>query len=591
MAQIERNRTGSSRRPRRRPAKKNTAPNRTVLIVSICAAVLVLLVGAIVGMIVLLNKDKDNEKILYNVTAGGVNLGGMTKEEAKNALHLATDGTFSQKDMVIKLPDATIVLSPDETMAKLNVDAVVEEAYAYGRTGTEEEREAAKQSAATTIHTIALLPYLNLDLPYIQTSIREFCNSYSSIMTQPKVSLSGDRPTYNPAKPNQKVTHQTLTITMGTPNYILNADTLYNRVLDAYSLNELELNYQAPTLTEPQKLSAESIFAQHCLWPEDAVMDDITFEVTPEVYGYGFDVEQLQSQIDAAEYGQVIELKLKFLMPRITAKDLTKDLFLDMIASSSTQSNMGSAWNNNLELSCEAINNYVVKAGERFSFNLVLGRPSADKGYQKAPGYRSGKDAQIMGSGISQTASTLYYCLLKANLKIEERHCSGFAPSYADLGLDACIDWGIKDLSFVNNTKSPIRIVATAEGGKVTIQLFGIDELNYDVQLKTETTAQHSPRKIYQIMDRNNKLEFADGHLLQSGITGYDVDTYMLKYDKQTGALISNTKISTSNYASRDQILVKLAPETPVTSDPTTDSTTDSSVDPSTSSDPDTPDA
>ena len=432
MAQNQQNRTGDRRRtPRkRRPAQKQSGINRTWLVIGLCAVVLVaLIIGIVLGVTALLNRNKDDGKILYNVTAGGVNLGGMTKEEAKNALHLATDNTFSQKDMVIKLPDATIVLSPKDTMAKLNVDAVVEQAYAYGRTGTEEEQAAIRQNAATSIHTIALLPYLNLNLPRIQTSIRDFCNSYSSVMTQPKVELSGSRPTFDPENPNKRVTHQTLTITMGTPNYILNADSLYNRVLDAYSLNELELNYQAPALTEPQKPNAENIFAQHCQWPEDAIIDDITFEVTPEVYGYGFDIEALQKLIDTAEYGQVIEISLKFLMPRITATDLTKDLFLDMIASNTTQSSMGAAWNNNLKLSCEAINNYVVKSGERFSFNLVLGRPSADKGYKKAPGYRSGKDAQIMGSGISQTASTLYYCLLKADLKIEERHANGFAPS------------------------------------------------------------------------------------------------------------------------------------------------------------------
>lgn len=587
MAPNERTNASSRSTARRRPAKKHPATNRTALIIGICAVVsVVLLVGIIFGIVALVNRNKDDGRILENVCAGGVNLGGMTVEEAKNALHLATDSTFSAVDMVIQLPDAEIRLAPDKTGAKLNIDAVVAEAYAYGRTGTAEEQAAIRQSAATTTRTIALLPYLNLRLPYIQSAIRDFCNSYSSVMTQPTVELIGSRPVYippedpkdpdqptQPTKPPKPVVHQKLKVTMGTPNYILNPDTLYNRVLDAYSLNEMTLKYQAPTLTEPQKPNAESIFQQHCLWPEDAVLDEVTFAVTPEVYGYGFDAEALQRLIDAADYGQVIEITLNFIMPEVTAKDLTKDLFLDMLSSNITTSNMGDAWNKNLQLSCAAINNYVIKSGEEFSFNMILGRPSTDKGYQKAPGYRNGKDAMVVGSGISQTASTLYYCLLKADLEIVERHASTYTPVYADLGLDAYVNWGAQDLRFRNNTASPIRIIASAEGGTVTIQLFGVDERDYDVQLTTQTVATHTNRVIYQKMDKNNILGYTDGYVLQTGITGCDVQANMVKYDKVTGAMLSDVQISLSQYTTRDQIVIKLvqdAPTTPPTTPPTT---------------------
>ena len=576
MAQNQPKGTNNPNR-RKRPAKKQALQNRTGLIIGVCVVVSVLLiVGIVCGIVALVNRNRDDGRILNNVYAAGVNLGGMTVDEAKSALHLATDNTFSVMDMVVQLPDAEIRLAPAQTGARLDVDAVVAEAYAYGRTGSEDERAAVRQAANTNIRTIALLPYLNLNLNHINTAIREFCDSYSSVMTQPKAELVGKRPVYElpdpnlpdlevPAEPKPPVVHQTLKVTMGTPNYILHAESLYNRVLDAYSLNELTFKYQAPTLTEPQKPSAADIFAQHCVWPVDASLDEVTYEVTPEVYGYGFDIDKLQALIDKAEYGEVIELKLDFIMPQVTAMDLTKDLFLDMIASNITFSDMGDAWNNNLKVSCDAINGIVVKAGEEFSFNNLMGRPSADKGYMRAPGYRNNKDASVMGSGVSQTASTLYYCLLMADLEILERHASVYAPTYADFGLDAFINWGAQDLRFRNNTSSPIRIFATAEGGTVTIQLFGVDEKTYDVQLTTQTTAQYTPNTIYQLMDKNNILGYADGHILQSGITGYDVQASMVKYDKITGALISTTQISTSKYAARDQIVVKFGQSIPIT--------------------------
>lgn len=574
-------------------ARKKAAQNRKIAIISICGIILVLLIGLIIGMIIYSNRNTDDGKILDNVCAGGVNLGGMTVEEAKNALHLATDNTFSAKDMVVKLPDTSFTLSPADTGAKLDVDAVVEAAYNYGRTGTEAENKQAQNNAATTIHTIALLPYLDLDLRYIQSTIEDFCNSYSSTMTQPTVLVRGDRPAYDPEYPDLPAVHQTMLITMGTPDYKLAADDLYDCVLDSYSLNELTVSYQAPTLTDPDIPSAEALFNEHCLAPVDAVIDDVTFEVTPEIYGYGFDIEAVQKLIDEAEYGETIEITLDFIMPDITAKMLTEDLFLDLLATFTCDNPSGNTAgrNTNLLLSCEAISGFVLKAGEEFSFNQVVGRLTAEKGYQKAPGFRSGVETDILGAGVSQTASALYYCALMSDLEILERHNNGYAVDYIGLGLDACVNWGSQDLRFRNNTSSPIRIVAMADGSKVTINIFGIDEREYDLELRTEIIAQHDPETVYQVMDKNNVMGYEDGRVLISGITGYDVKVYMDKLHKQTGVLTSSDLVNSSNYSKRDQKVVQIESDEPISdptdpSDPITPSVPADAADPSASSDP-----
>ena len=583
----------SPKRPTARQiaARKKAQQNRMIAIISLCALILVLLIGLIIGFIVSSKKPADDGKILNNVCAGGVNLGGMTVEDAKNALHLATDNTFTVKDMVIKLPDGSFTISPEGSGARLNVDAVVQAAYNYGRTGTEAEQLKAQQNAATTIHTIALLPYLDLDLRYIQNAVEEFCVSYSSVMTQPSVLLRGERPAFDPEYPDLPVTHQTLVITMGTPDYALDPGDLYDHVLDAYSLNELTVTYQAPALTEPQRPDAEALFNEYCLAPEDAFIDDVTFEVTPEVYGYGFDITAVQKRIDNAAYGQTIEIPMGFLMPDITAKMLTEDLFLDVLASFICTNPSGNTdgRNTNLQLSCEAINGLVLKAGEEFSFNQIVGRPTAEKGYKKAPGYRSGVETDLLGAGISQTASALYYCALMSDLEILERHSHGYAENYIGLGLDASIDWGSQNLRFRNNTSAPIRITATAEGGTVTIHIFGIDEKDYDISLRTETIAQHDPVTVFQDMDKNNVMGYKDGHVLVTGITGYDVEVYMDKLHKQTGTLVSSTLVNSSKYSKRDQKVVRIEPETPVVPDPTLPSDPSEPTDPIDPSIPSTP--
>ena len=44
--------------------KKQPASKRTVVIVSICCAVTVLLIGLIIGMVIYLNRDKQDDRIL-----------------------------------------------------------------------------------------------------------------------------------------------------------------------------------------------------------------------------------------------------------------------------------------------------------------------------------------------------------------------------------------------------------------------------------------------------------------------------------------------------------------------------------------------
>lgn len=568
-------RQASGGTPARRPSarqiaeRKKAARNRKIAIISICSVILVVLIGLIIGMIVYANRDTDDGKILDNVVAGGVNLGGMTVEEAKNALHLATDNTFPRKDLVVKLPDATINFSPAETGAKLDVDAVVEAAYNYGRTGSDAENKKAQQNASTTIHTIALLPYLDLDLRYIQQTINDFCTSYSSTMTQPSVVLRGERPAFDPEYPDLPVLHQTMVITLGTPDYKLDAGKLYDRVLDAYSLNEMEVSYQAPTQTEPQKLTAQELFAEYCLAAEDAILDDVTFEVTPEVYGYGFDIEAIQKRIDKAQYGETIEITLGFIEPDITAKDLTENLFQDLLATyTCTMPNATDGWINNLLLACEAISGTVIKEDEEFSFNQIVGRLTASKGYQKAPGYRSGVETDILGAGVEQVASALYYCVLMSDLEVLERHNNGYVVEYTDLGLDACISWGSQDLRFRNDTKAPIRIVAIAEAGSVTINVFGTDNRQYDIKLETEILKQHDPDTIYQVMDKDNVMGYEDGKVLISGITGYDVAVHKIKLHKQTGNQVSKDLVNTSNYNKRDQKEVQIESDPVETPDP-----------------------
>lgn len=534
------------------------ARNKRIMILTVSLCLLLILVaGAVTGAYLLLQNQEVDDKILDNVIVGGVNIGGMTKEDAINAITLSIEPKLTGQSLIVRLDNDTLELSPELTGIVLDVEELVDAAFEYGRTGTKLEQSLAKAQAQTKTHTIALLPYLRLNLSKIRSTVEDFCSGYSVEMVDPVVSIDGQRPSYVVGGDNSYAVHQTLTITMGTPESYLDPNDLYYAILDAYSLFQMEVDYAVPVLVEPEKPDAQDIFDAYCVSPVDAILDPKTFEVTPEVYGYGFNVYMLQRQIERADYGETLQITLDFLLPDITAEGLAGGLFQDLLVSyTATSTNTTANRNKNLATSCAAINGLVIKAGETFDLNDVLGPRTAERGYVSAPTY-TGSTSNIVGGGINQTASALYYCALRAGLQIDEHAFHRYAMTYTPMGTDAAMS-NTENLVFTNTTSAPIRILAEAIGGNVKITFMGTEDKEYLLDIESTVVSQTEPTTVYQSMQKDNVYGYKDGNVIQTGLTGYVVETYLCKYDRVTGELVSRELLHTVSYEKRDIIIIKI---------------------------------
>lgn len=526
-----------------------------LLTVSLCLC-LVLVVGIATGLFLLLRNPSDDGKILDNVIIGGIAVGGMTQEDAENAVRLSIEPVLTQQTMLVRLENETLELTPELTGIKLDVEELVEAALQYGRTGTRLEQNWVRAQAKTKTYTIALLPYLHLDLNRIRSVVEEFCAGYNIEMVAPTVTIEGERPTYNP-NGNAAAVHQTLTIVMGSPESILDPNDLYYEILDGYSLMTMEIVYNMPVLVEPEVPSAQEIFDTYCLSPIDATIDGKTFEITKETYGYGFNVYSLQRLIDRAGYGETIEVTLEFLRPDITASDLSANLFQDRLSYyTATATETDPNRNQNLAAACEALNGYVVKAGEKLNLNAALGPRTTERGYCSAPIY-PGSTVSIIGGGVDQIASALYYCALRSGMQIDAHAHHRYAVTYTPMGIDAAMGSG-ENLVFTNTTSAPIRILAQASGNSVKITIMGTDTQKYLLDIESSIVTQTEPVIVYQPMQEDNVYGYKDGDVIQTGLTGYEVVTYLCKYDRRTGALVSREVLSTVIYESRDTVIVKI---------------------------------
>ena len=93
------------------------------------------------------------------------------------------------------------------------------------------------------------------------------------------------------------------------------------------------------------------------------------------------------------------------------------------IASFSTNLKGDSARLNNINITCNTINGTVIKNGDSFSFNSIVGQPTAEKGYQEADVFVNQKTEKGYGGGNCQVSTTIYNAALKVEgIEVTERH-------------------------------------------------------------------------------------------------------------------------------------------------------------------------
>lgn len=548
--------------------------NKKYILCGLFAAALILIISVVAIFRASMADPYDN-KILSNVTIGGLDVGGMTKAEATALLQDASARTYEAEDMVIDLAGTQLLLTPRDTGAAIDAKAAVEEAYAYGRTGTQEERDLAYEASRWQTYAIDLLPYLLLDDDHILDTLTSYGEDSGSTFVQTTYGLEGTEPALDYENFDEKAPTQTLVITLGTPGIGFDVQEVYDQVLEAYETGIFLVTVaDVEEVGEPDPVDLEVIYKEFYIEPVDASVDPQTYETIPGSYGYGFDMEQAQKLVDQAEYGDEIRIPMEYIEPELLDADM---FFRDVLGSYETRYSSNNDRTTNLKLACEAINGLVLNPGEEFSFLGQTGEPTTRKGYKTVIVNNGLKDEEIVGGGICQVASTLYCSALIADMEITSRTNHAFLPSYADFGLDADIAWNAKDLCFRNTSDFPIRIEAKVSGGYVKIHILGTDDRDYSVELDTTITDTYEPETEYQDYAYDNREGYEDGEVLQDGITGYHVKTYKVRYDKDTGKQLGKDFVADSQYKKVNKIVARVEEEpveTTVEIEPETQPTT-----------------
>ena len=510
------------------------APNSTLKItLIILAALLVILLAAATSIYAFNSSKLGYDKIYEGVYIGKEDLSNLTIEEASKKI---SDSIKIDKTRTITLSCEGVLVELPLSETDIEIDALksAELAMGEGREGTRKERlERINKIRKEKVYLDAVFNHKN---DVVIAKINELANQVDIPERELTIELEGEELVITKGKAGKRIIEK-------------KAKKQIERAMTDASVSVVELEKEEVIPPEP---TLDYLKKQVCCEAEDATykVENNRLTIIDEKIGIQMDSAQVET-ILAQTPGDILRIPVMVTQPQVTAEKIKQTLFPDLLGTYQTTYNASNiARSHNVALASKMINEVVLAPDEVFSYNGIVGPRTAERGFREAGVYVGNKVEQGLGGGICQVSSTLYNAVVLSDLKVVYRTNHSLPVSYVPLGRDATVSYGSIDFKFSNNTGMPIKIVASAQGGKNTVSIYGTKQNpNRKIEIVTECTGVYAP-KVEKIEDP--LLPIGTVEVEEEGANGSSHITY--KITKENGKTIKTESLGKSNYSATDRV-------------------------------------
>ena len=504
-------------------------------------AVLAALVVAAAGAYLLSRAAALRDAELPGVFVGGVDVGGLDRAEARARI-AAVFGAHLGRPVTVRVGTRSFTIEP---AALFDVDAAATEARAFAA-GRESfwPRIAAASGLFDDERTVE--PVLRM-LPDAQRTLAAAVESAVHLPVSARVTMEDGRPVVRSGRPGIRVDAAALleklrslalsgesVVVAPASRWLPEVTTADARAAaaraEAVLAAPVELTLAGePIGALPQASLAELLRFQPfgggyelvldrdglsrllgpLVEPKTATPVDATFEVKgdrvrviPSRGGTRLAPEKAAALILAAALapsGRTAEIPLAKAEADLTTRE-AKALGIREVVSTFT-TDMGASSPNrvyNVHLLGDLLDGTLLRPGETFSFNEVVGPRTPERGFLEGQMIFAGVLIPSIGGGVCQTATTVFNAAFEAGLPIAERVNHSFYISHYPMGRDATVSWGGPDLVFTNDLDHAILIEADYTDETFTVTFYGTGQ---ERTVESETS---EPARLTQ-----PKLQFA----------------------------------------------------------------------------------
>ena len=475
------------------------------------------------------------DMIARGITIDGVDVGGMSKEQAVLALTSHKE-RLAEHTLEFVMDDNRTTATFAEFDVEYGIDEAVTEAAEYGKTGNIFSRIAKCYSISRGKTNIESSIEINDET--LSDYVLAYSQTIGSTVVENSYSIVDDK----------------LELTTGKPGTGIDKELVAKEITDVLKSGKSAQIGISLVPIDPMPWDVDAIYKDICKGPSDAGYEVIDGKgyIMEAKKGYAFDKSDLEKLLKTPGDNGVYTLELEVTEPGNTKINET-GLFPEVISQYSS-SLAGSSYNRktNVTVAAKTVNGTILNPGEVFSYNKVIGAVTTATGYLPATIFTSKGHEEGVGGGICQLSSTLYCAALEGNLEIVKRRNHMYIVGYVPYGQDATVYEGELDFRFRNNTNEPMKIVSEVVGGELRVKFLGKKpDPSIKVVIENITVGRTAPGTTIR---EDETLPEGTVQVIEKGTIGLTVDTYKNIY--KNGEHVSREYLHRSVYKPINRIEV-----------------------------------
>lgn len=501
--------------PRRQPAESD-AFGRKLGYFLIPPLVTLVVLSLILAFVVAQYQGRHDGRIFTGVSVDGIDLSGMTPDEARAVL--ADRFPYTHDGQVVLSDDggAQYTFTPSELGFTYDAERTVEAAMGVGRSGGPVQRLQAMFGSWYYGRTLS--PIIVFDEGTLNDKVSELAGAVNQPALDAAITYNGTEAAYDPGRPGrvldtadlrqrlampltqfrsaevEMLVHETRPALYDDTAVATEIQQVMNGAMTFYLAEPLDDADLQPVTLPGETLAswlrvdvveaADGALRHEVILDENAArnwlnqyaaeiyrdpvrarfyFDDNTRElvlVAPHVNGRELDVEATLDRFLAQvrTSNRAVPFVVNEIVPAVNASATATELGITELITQSTTWFRGSsdARKHNIARAAANFFGIVVAPGEEFSFNHYLGSISEADGYEEGLIIVGGRTIKGIGGGVCQVSTTLYQTAFLGGYPVTERWPHGYMLGYYNdgegPGMDATVFSPIVDVKFINNT-------------------------------------------------------------------------------------------------------------------------------------------